>query len=144
MAQSVLLLRGNGLTPVAGSNPVLSVLIAWCNWITFQSTKLKSEGSIPSAIVKFFPLYPPVAQLVVSAYLKNRRSSVRFRPGGLSLPCSLVVEQSPVKRMVVGSIPTRAAIYFIAGWTIRQVAVALNDREVGSTPTPVSNHCPVV
>lgn len=50
MAESAPLLRESGLTTVAGSNPVFSVLIAWCNWITSESTKLKTEGSSPSAI----------------------------------------------------------------------------------------------
>jgi hypothetical protein len=51
-----------------------------------------------------------------------------------------MVERAAVNRTVVGSSPTGAAIYCrMDDW---QVALTLNQREVGSTPTPASNSMP--
>ncbi len=48
-----------------------------------------------------------------------------------------MAEQAAVNREVVGSSPTRAAIYCrMDDW---QVALTLNQGEVGSTSTPASN-----
>ncbi len=56
---------------------------------------------------------------------------------GASLPHSSMVEQAAVNRAVVGSSPTEAAIHCrMDDW---QVALTLNQGEVGSTPIPASN-----
>ncbi len=51
----------------------LRLMRTWCNWITHQSTKLKSEGSSPSVLA-----LSPSSSVGSSVCLKNRRSSVRF------------------------------------------------------------------
>ncbi len=48
-----------------------------------------------------------------------------------------MVEPRAVNAGVVGSSPTGAAIYLVAGWTNRQVTVTLKSwRGTGSSPTP--------
>ncbi len=61
-----------------------------------------------------------------------------------------MAEQAAVNREVVGTLRERLRERvllgqpFIAEWTTWKVAVTLNHREVGSTPTSATNYCPVV
>ncbi len=89
----------------------LRLMRTWCNWITRQSTKLKSEGSSPSVLA----LSP--GSSVSSSVWKEKQKVIRsIRIWGTgTLPYSSMAEQAAVNRFVVGSNPTGAAIYWEVG-----------------------------
>ncbi len=109
--------------------PLSPPLRTWCNWITHQSTKLKIESSSLSILA----LSPGSSVLVESAGLKNQRSSVRFRPGGLA-HCPIAQWQST--RLLTAMLQVRLLLGqpFIAEWTTWKVTVTLNHGEVGTLP----------